>query len=219
MNNYDSCIGERPHATEIKDPANSTQCRRSTFEHQTGLRYFEQRCINTAMNEFTEPAFSEIHDIEEVNINKNNNILFNQFDNKFYKKNSKTKKYIECHWKDKNFQSQLTDICKKLLTDGSCAPPLKFFTQHNRNEFIFHGNPEYEDKNPWYDWANVKWDGEETVPAKILLFIDMKDNFQKGFTIGDSYVSESGSYAISYTFQSKPKEKGHKFRTWWIMGL
>jgi hypothetical protein len=210
MNNYDSCIGERHHATEVKDPAKMTQRRRNSFEYQTGLRYFERRCINIAKNEISKTVLGKMELNEDVNENKNNNLHFNHFDNKFYKKNSKTKKYIECHWIDKHFQCQLTEICKNLLLDGNCDPPLKFFTQHNRDDFIFHGDPDYDNKSPWYDWANVKWDQYETVPAKILLFIDLNANFKKEFTIGSSCVSEPGYYAISYTFQSSPKEKGHK---------
>jgi hypothetical protein len=209
MNNYDSCIGERHHSSEIKDPAKLTQRRKRTFEYQTGVRYFEQRCITMAANEL-KSSQEHFPNIESFYENKNNNIIFNDTTQKFMKMNSKMKKYVECSWVDRNLQTRLTETCKKLLENGYCTAPLKFFTQHNRDNLIFRGDPQYDNTGPWYDWANVKWDEDDPVPAKILLFIDLEHNFKSEFQIGDSIITYPGSYAIAYTFLSAPKEKGHQ---------
>ena len=65
---------------------------------------------------------------------------------------------------------------------------------------------------PWYDWAKVEWDNyKDTVPAQLLLFMDLSNNYKKSFQVGQSYVSEPGYYALSRTFQDghiKPAHDG-----------
>jgi hypothetical protein len=209
MVNFDSCIGERHHSSEIKKPAKLTQRRKINFEEQTSNRYFEQTCISRAYYQINgDYECNETYD-KEYCTNKCNNIIFNQHTKKFQKICSSTRKWIDCNWKDHLFEKQLNEICQYLLENKYCSPPLRFFTQHNRKNIIFRGDPNYANCGPWYDWANVQWDEPVPIPAKILLFMDLNDNFLSPFSIEESFIYEKGSYAISYSFFTAPALKGH----------
>jgi hypothetical protein len=201
MNNYDSCIGERHHSSEVKDPAGLTQRRKSLFEYQTASRYFEQQCIERAYSCIsTSNSENNILGKDLIQM-KNNNIIYDEKSNLFKKRDSKTKKFNNCCWKDTCLTHKLSTLCVQLLEDGSVSSPIKFFTQHNRDEIIFHGDPNYNNEgNPWYDWANVVWDTNSALPSKILIFIDLRENFLKPFEVGGSYITEPGCYAVSYTW-------------------
>jgi hypothetical protein len=79
----------------------------------------------------------------------------------------------------------------------------QFFTQHNHGQFIFQADPSYEKNDPWYDWASIKWEGDGIIPAKLMLFWDIKiEDFIKPFQIGSTTVSCPGSYTLSYSLAS-----------------
>ena len=119
--------------------------------------------------------------------------------------------YKKVEWKDKLLQEEVLAMCYDLVESKSLDSPINFFTQHNRNDIIFRADPEWKDtKQPWYDWAQVKWDGiKDEVPAQLLIFIDLSSNFKKTFQIGQSFVTEPGYYAIARTFQNASSEKAH----------
>ena len=102
-------------------------------------------------------------------------------------------------------------MCSDLVENGSVESPINFFTQHNRDSIIFRADPDWNDsKNPWYDWAQVKWDGfEHEVPAQLQVFMDLRQNFNTTFQVGQSYVTEAGCYAVARTFQDMADEKAH----------
>ena len=139
------------------------------------------------------------------------NIIYIHEKKAIYKRDWKDSKLVKVIWKDIVLHEDLLDICWTLVENGSLESPINFFTQHNRNETIFRGEPEWKDtKEPWYDWAQVKWDGyEHDVPAQIQIFIDLSLNFKKPFQIGQSFVTEAGYYAIARTFQEASTEKAH----------
>jgi hypothetical protein len=195
MRNYDSCIGERHHCTEVKDPAQQTQRRKVNFERQTALRYYDNLLISIGQREFVKQKPKPAVTLQY----KNKNIIYDHRYKKLYKKDSSSKKLRACHWKDKLFQMSLIDLCKSLVETGKARSPIVFFTQHNRDEIIFRACPKYHDNGAWYDWAYVDWGDNLAVPAKLLIFMDLSDNFLESFQVGTSYVTEPGYYAIAYT--------------------
>jgi len=59
--------------------------------------------------------------------------------------------------------------------------------------------------------ANIQWDENEKIPAQLLVFVDLKDNFLKKFKIGQCFIDEAGCYAIGRSFQSSDEFiKGHQ---------
>lgn len=208
MRNFDSCIGERHHTTEVKDPARKTQRRKGVFEMQTAKRYVENIGIERACQELRK-KFTD-GNIETGNcVNKGRNIIYNFEQKKFFKTNWKTKKYEECIWKDNGFMLALKDTCNELIVSQKIASPVNFFTQHNREKTIFRADPSFLGQSPWYDWVNVDWGIGKPVPAKMLIFIDLTECFIEAFKVGTSYIAEPGFYAIAHTLGSAPYEKAH----------
>jgi hypothetical protein len=56
---------------------------------------------------------------------------------------------------------------------------------------------------------NINWDTEEEVPAHLLLFIDLSENFSTKFDVGPNKVMEAGYYAIAHTFEETVTVPGH----------
>jgi hypothetical protein len=206
MRNYDSSIGERHHATEVKEPARRTQRRKGVFEFQTAIRYVENIGIQRASADIRNNSVElQLDRIE----NKKTNIIYDYESQEFKKLNWRTKQYEITIWEDHIFQKTLQNICNELIQNKKIDPPVHFFTQHNRNSFIFRADPSYSNKGPWYDWVNVDWELSEPVPAKLLLFIDLSEQFISPFQVGDSYVSEPGCYAIAYSTSMDPQKSGY----------
>ena len=208
MKNFDSAIGERNHCTEVKDPAKHTQRRKSLFEYQTAKRYVENLAISIAYSSINH---SDEKQSKSDNENKHSNIIYIHEKKAMFKRDWKDSKLVKVAWKDKILLEDLVNMCSTLVENGSLESPINFFTQHNRNETIFRGEPEWKDtKEPWYDWAQVKWDGYEyEIPAQIQIFMDLSSNFKKTFQVGQSFVTEPGYYAIARTFQDVSTEKAH----------
>ena len=200
MKNFDTGIGESHHKTEAKHPAKNTQRRKISFEYQTAKRQIENITINMAYrNTINENDQIQIRsdDYEEC---KWYRYTFDDEKKSLIQNNTKQ----ICNWKDKIFQKQLYKICMDLVTQGSIDGPIRFFTQHNRGQFIFRADPSYDKNEPWYDWASITWEQDGIIPAKLLLFWDIKRNeFKKPFTIGSTTVTCPGSYAISYSLSSE----------------
>ena len=200
MKNLDTGIGESHHKTEAKHPAKNTQRRKISFEYQTAKRQIENIAINMAYcNTINQNDKNQIRsdDYEEC---KWYRYIFDDEKKSLIQKNTKQ----SCNWKDKKFQKQLYNICMDLVTQGSIDGPIRFFTQHNRGQFIFRADPSYDSNEPWYDWASITWEQDGIIPAKLLLFWDIKINeFKKTFTIGSTTVTCPGSYAISYSLSSE----------------
>jgi hypothetical protein len=194
MRNFDSCIGERHHCTEVKDPAQQTQRRKINFEKQTAIRYYENLLISIGQREFSNPKVKTIPKVQH----KSKNIIYDHRYKKLYKKDG-SKKLKACHWKDTLFQEGLTLLCQSLVETGKVKSPIVLFTQHNRDDLIFRACPNYFENGAWYDWAFVDWGDNVPIPAKMLIFVDLSETYLEPFHVGTSYVSEAGYYAIAYS--------------------
>jgi hypothetical protein len=199
MKNFDTGIGESHHKTEAKHPAKNTQRRKTSFEYQTAKRQIENIAINMAYCNTINPNDKNPIRSDDYEECKWYRYCFDDEKKSLFQNNTKE----NCRWKDLKFQKQLSDICKDLVTQGSINGPFRFFTQHNRGQFIFRADPSYEKNEPWYDWASITWEQDGIIPAKLLLFWDIKINeFKKPFTIGSTTITCPGSYAISYSLSS-----------------
>ena len=208
MRNFDSSIGERNHCTEVKDPAKHTQRRKCNFELQTANRYCENVAITKAT--FEVESLNIDFDVVDSSQNKHVNIFYLHEQKDIKVKDYKTKKIMEYKMNDLNFRSELIDLCSYLVENNHVNSPIKLFTQHNRAGNIFRADSAWK-KDVWYDWANIQWDANEKIPAQLLVFVDLKDNFLKKFKIGQCFIDEAGCYAIGRSFQSSDEFiKGHQ---------
>jgi hypothetical protein len=209
MKNSDSGICESHHKTEAKLPAQNTQRRQEFFEAQTAVRHTENIMIARAHNDMAQDENIE-NMKEDVYEEKCKNIIYDHDTMHFLKRDSDSKKLEVCKWKDKVLHQQLVQLCMRLVHNKHVSSPISFYTQCNRQNYIFRGNPEYNNtKEPWYDWAYINWDAGEEVPAHLLLFMDLSENFYTKFKVGSSWVTEAGYYAIAHTFQESVTVPGH----------
>ena len=200
MKNFDTGIGESHHKTEAKNPAKNTQRRKVNFEYQTAKRQIENLAINMAYRNAVNANEEDecIQDDDHV-VSKWFRYIFDDVKEVLIQNNSKEK----CNWEDVNFQKQLHKICLDLSREGCIEGPFRFFTQHNRGQFIFRADPSYDKNKPWYDWASIKWEPDGIIPAKLLLFWDItSEELRKPFKIGSTHVTCPGAYAISYSLSS-----------------
>jgi hypothetical protein len=210
MKNFDSAIGERNHCTEVKEPARHTQRRKINFELQTAKRYYENLAINVSENDIIQEKLDDSS--TDSSTNKEQNIIYVHEEKNIYKREWKSLLLCPVNWRDTLLYQSLLDLCIRLV-EQDCVheSEISFFTQHNRNNCIFRANPQWQDTEmPWYDWARVEWDGYEMpVPAQMLIFIDLTNNFKNPFQFGQSYVAEPGVYAIARSFQDEYNIKAH----------
>ena len=203
MKNFDTGIGESHHKTESKNPAKNTQRRRFNFELQTASRNVDNIAINIAHTNLESINMKQDDQTEEVACKWYRYTY--DVDKKlcWYKKNSKKRQLIPCHWKDTIFQEQLSILSDKILKDKCLKGPIRFFAQHNRGSHIFRADPSYDKYGPWYDWAFVQWQGDGNIPAKLLIFLDInEDEFIKSFVIGSTTITTAGQYVIAYSLAS-----------------
>jgi hypothetical protein len=101
-------------------------------------------------------------------------------------------------------------LCEKVIAAHAVTGRFRFFAQHNRGSNIFRADPNYTTNNPWYDWAEIKWD-EGLIPAKLLLFWDIsEEQFRKPFTVNTTTIKSHGKYAIAYSLPCKDNiQKAH----------
>jgi hypothetical protein len=177
MSNFDTGIGESHHKTEAKNPAQNTQRRRKLFELQTAQRQIENISINMAFASISTNDCNPTTTTNTSDINITNKWFRYTFDRtlsicSFKNKDKRCKAQLcKCNWEDSFFQLQLHDICINIPNNITFS----FFTQHNRDLYIFRGDPAYTTNSPWYDWVEVNWH-EGIIPAKILLFLQIEDN-------------------------------------------
>lgn len=221
MRNFDSAIGERHHCTEVKNPAKNTQRRKNNFELQTATRYCENIAITKAYNDINSNCSTNLNkqysdifnntkkDNIEENQNKHVNIMYVHEDRNLMINNYKTKKLETYVMNDNNLRNEIIELCSNLVENGYVNSPIKLFTQHNRDGNIFRADSAWKNET-WYDWANVKWGAKEIIPAQLLIFMDLNNNFIKPFKVGQCKIVETGSYAIGRTFQSSKLMPAHQ---------
>jgi hypothetical protein len=129
-------------------------------------------------------------------------ILYDFESNNVKKQRRRSRKFDTIHFKDCVFENQLQKLCSNLINDKRIdCEQVECYASCKREKIIYRGDPLYQLDHVWYDWVNVKWLGvkNKTVPAKILLFMDLRKSFRKKFIVGTSEVTEAGIYAVAYT--------------------
>ena len=74
---------------------------------------------------------------------------------------------------------------------------LTLYTEYNRNDVVFRAHPNYQGDGPWNDWVNIKWEGDNNLPAQLL-----------GFFLWDTKYK-----AIVHSVESTPQEHSILTRT------
>ena len=218
LDNVNSVLGERLHITETKNPAQTTQRRKSYFEKQTATRYIEHLATTRAINDISDDGKIVTENVEiDQSYNLYQRKLFFDIKSKQIKKQCpQSKRFLTCSWIDALFQNQLEELCNFLITENyiECDKNNEFYTEHKHEGVVFHADPNFNNENiPWYDWVKINWGSKrssESVPAKLLIFVDFRTCFRTPFRYGSSTISEPGVYAIVYSLKNEPNEKAHK---------
>lgn len=208
MLNFDSGIGESHHKTEAKKPAKNTQRRKINFEFQTATRQIENLAITLGKDSISK---LEVADTKPESLDKWFRYIYSEQTGLCHYLPQGNKELLKtCKWKDKSFQNALTNICQSLIKKGYIKGKFEFFSQHNRDNLIFRGDPNYKSNDPWHDWAEIMWE-EGLIPSKLMIFWKIsEDNFIKTFQIGSTYVANPGSYVLAYSLPStRNKVKAH----------
>jgi Plavaka transposase len=197
MLNYDTGIGESHHKSEAKHPAKNTQRRRIEFEFQVATRQVENLAIDMGM--------ARLEEEEEKKNLTNKKEIENKWFRYFYDDElglCSSKNKNKCKWPDSLFQEQIIHFCKKLILSHSVIGKIRFFSQHNRHNYIFRADPEFKFKEPWYDWVRIQW-AHDLIPAKLLLFMEItEEQFVKPFQLDTLYIGNPGEYAFIYSLES-----------------
>jgi len=223
MKNFCSMIGEMLHKTEQKDPSYNTQRTESNFEEQTGNHYVENlKIMRSVYNEieiqqdpFDYRPLYEQNNVVKENTNESHiklrkKMWYDFQNNCLMKQKRRSRKFENVFLKDNVFQQQLELVCRNLIENNRIEEgDIDLYASCKKDNIIFRGDPNYETDSVWYDWANVKWSGisNETVPAKILTFIDLRTSFKKRFIVGTSEVNYPGIYAVAYTLPTNPAKR------------
>jgi hypothetical protein len=216
MKNFDSSIGESHHKIDAKRPGKNTQKRKDLFELQTATRQLENLTISICFDSIKKSHYdiSEISNkIKDDDESKWYRYVYNTEKGLCYhKKNSKKSVLLQCVWKDNSFQNLLISFSKKLINTNKLNGNLNFFSQFNRDKYIFRADPNYENNIPWHDWAEINWANDGILPAKLLLFIDISPQQFLGKIIFEKIVIDKpGKYAIIQSmFHIKDLTQAHQ---------
>ena len=180
---------------QAKDAAKKTQMNRKKLDFQTGWRVMERLVIQRAYD-FIQTKTStpgppqKNHDPTRMGSKGRFKILFdpNCGDN-----NAR----VSFSWNNPKYAAQSllyqTEIMSLLFknffklhanidaTSGRQILEIPFYTEYERNEFVYRAHPYYRCEHPYYDWALVKWvvgthpvtnaETHESFPARILGFV------------------------------------------------
>ncbi len=177
---------------DTKDAAKKTQLNKKKIDFQTGARVMERLVIQRAydfVQTSTLPRRSHVNPI--VNASKGS------FKYQSVLRNGHPTVQADFSWNKRmqHYPMPLSLPCiHQLLIDeyfNNRASPstildIPFYTQYERNNFIYRAHPSFRQESQWYDWAYVKWvttnpvtgvDVDEQYSARILGFItDPIDN-------------------------------------------
>ena len=70
-----------------------------------------------------------------------------------------------------DFLLRLQSLVEEYVPKGH----LPIFTQHKRDQHIFHGHPNFRCMGHWRDWALVDWGAHGTSPCHIWCFVELRD--------------------------------------------
>ena len=182
--NVDSGRPESTHKVLSKDPSKKTQKRKATLIEQTAKRLSETIAVNDAKSTFI-PKHRNVLHLEDLSEEKkfcgSKFVLdISSLGHNFFQ--------ISVDWNGKMPTTPLNhNMCESIMNRlffhvgvGGCLKEdsiVKGFTEYKpEHSKLFRAHPCYLIEEPWMDWALVEWDdSDDPVPAKIFLFLDLKD--------------------------------------------
>jgi hypothetical protein len=200
--------------TEIKDSAKHTQRRKEGFEWQTTTRICENIKIKRAVGPKEKPALRHLFDSETRDMRyRARKIVYCDDKKTFLKKDWKTKKFHPCTWEDTLLEEQLKKICHEMIDEGHVTGTrISFFTEFFYDNVLYRADPFFSHGGgePWYDWAKIQMNNaDESVPGKLLIFMDLSDIYASPFTVNGTTIDHPGMFAITYALPSPELEKAH----------
>ena len=198
--NWDAGIGERGLKDWAKIPSGTAQRRgQASFNLQTALRNAEAQAMKTAMAAMGIVGGSPRHRVCGTSYFSNNvtsqapeqlviglpkfRIQFmtgtGQATGEWLGKR-KQRGHVEVHPLLLDFFTRLN----KQRDVGNNGEPIMGFTEYRRSGILFRAHPNYRSEGPFYDWANIQWEGyDELIPAKILAFFQYSHRTEETFAV------------------------------------
>ena len=181
---------------QVKDAAKKTQMNRKKLDLQTGWRIMELLVIQRAYDFIqTNDPTTQCH--QEATTDPTRMGSKGSYKFSFDPNDSDNNARVSFLWNNPKYAQHIpmyqTEIIALLFTsffdlhatvDANSSRrtlTVPFYTEYERNKFVYRAHPQYRGEHPYYDWALVQWvvgtdpvtDAEihETYPARILGFI------------------------------------------------
>ena len=199
--NIDGGRCESIATTNYTNPGRRTQMRQDSFMKQLAYCHYSDVAVNAASFNSTIPYMKLTQDNKELHNNDDiTNALCGTRFLLLFKEDSVERNgpSLELVWQGKKprqgfshtlcsavarrlwmHSGQMNAICQNSKVMG--------YTDYKSGDTIFRAHPSYRDDGCWFDWAFIEWeDGENPVPAKILMFLDLE-----GCTFSDEEESNN----------------------------
>lgn len=225
--NYNGGPCERNHKG-TKKHARRTQRNHSTLSYQTATNHTNHDILSQTLQsynlQFVDDNDEDLNssDGEEGNVMKSSKSTRYEI---FYE--SLTKKCI-LKWEKRHGQpgrayddDMLATVAHKLWEDRMVNLPTNIsipcFTELHYKGMLFRAHPDYRSSlNPWFDWANFKWEGiDHDVPGRIFMFLDLR-NVPDNPLGNDIFVVIQSALSIAQNLQNN-RAKDLKLCTFWTM--
>ena len=198
-----------------KAPAQRTSWNSSTFEMQAQIRYVENLAIDFCSHAATQSRTDELQSDEDSVSYTGRDIVFHVKSGRLLARDAKKHKYRYCNdfiyppsMGGHQCKQMIDEFISELvphLADGESRDVIHCWTETKRNGLIFRCHPLYNGGVGWNDWAYIGWGRNNFVPAHILLFIEIDLAVPgKEVKLHDSYIAESGVYAICHSVEQDP---------------
>ena len=185
-----------------KHMAQLTQRRHHTFKYQMGNRLSEHYCFTRAINETG---------CQYMNMTVNSSTQSGRKigGSKFTIQKSVTDIIMySVHWlsvkMENHYPQHVLKYIYEKLYDEVYYPHVTCFTEHKRQDFIFHGVCQYRSDHEWYDWAVINWEGGKLYLGKIYCFVDMTESkYVKSVIVNGNEICQGQVYAVISSLSEK----------------
>ena len=180
---------------QIKDAAKKTQMNKKTLDIQTGWRVMERLVIQRAYD------FIFAGKTEDITLHREYDPTKMGSKGRFLMAYSPTMAdncaRLSFVWNNVKYsgiapmyQNEIMELLFNTFFDDHAVPgtapnelelDIPFYTEYERNGFLYRAHPKYRGEHPYYDWAFVQWvtgtnpvtneDINKSYPARILGFI------------------------------------------------
>ena len=198
---FDTASGENRHKYSVKIPASKTQHQNETFYEQIGKRVTENLVIERAYQDIEIPLEQlKQFTLQGLSPNYLRNQIYHATKSSIEKKNQKNK-YEFVPWKNQDMYKRFMDMFSNHIFPYTNQKEILIYTEYvvgtndTQSSLFYRANLEYK-SGSWNDWVYIQKENNCLVPAKILMFFEIK---QWNGNLIDGYnhdITGPGKYAF-----------------------